>query len=115
MRRIVTGIVLCIFVFSFGVAYGHPPQDIIITFDPMTKMLTAVIVHKVSNPLNHYIKKVDIELNGKEILSESFTHQENNLSQIVRYPVPDAKEGDTLSVEAYCSISGKLEKEIRAR
>jgi len=26
--------------------------------------------------------------------------------------IPDAKAGDKLSVEGYCNISGKLEKEI---
>ncbi len=115
MRKLVMGIALCIFACSIGVAYGHPPQDIIITFDPMTKVLSAVIVHKTSNPSSHCIKKVDIKLNGKEILSETFTKQDNNLSQTVRHPLPDAKAGDTLSVEAYCSISGKLEKKINVR
>jgi desulfoferrodoxin (superoxide reductase-like protein) len=93
--------------------YAHPPSDIKITFDPKTKMLEAVIMHNTSNPLNHYIKKVDVGLNGEEIIEHSISREDNNLTQDTRYLVPDVKNGDTLSVEAYCNISGKLKKEIK--
>ncbi|MDD5194853.1 MAG: hypothetical protein PHQ96_04145 [Candidatus Omnitrophica bacterium] len=100
-------------VFALGaVAYAHPPSDIIITFDANTKILHAVIMHNTSNPLNHYIKKVDVGLNGNEIIEHTISREDNNVSQTVSYLIPDAKEGDVLSVEGYCSISGKLEKEI---
>ena len=94
-------------------AYAHPPSDIIITFGPETKILNAVIMHSVSNPHNHYINKVDIALNGQEIIEHKISRQDNNVSQTVSYLIPDAQAGDTLSVEAYCSISGKLKKEIK--
>jgi len=113
MRRIFIFMITCFFVGFFSIAYAHPPSDIIITFDPKTKILSAVIMHNVSNPESHFIKKVDIGLNGKEIIELKFSRQDNNASQPVSYLIPDAKAGDTLSVEAYCSISGKLEKEIK--
>lgn len=94
-------------------AYAHPPSDIKITFDPQTKILSAVIVHEVSNPAAHYIKKVDVSLNGKEIIEQSISRQDNFSTQTVSYLIPDAKEGDVFSVEGYCSISGKLEKELK--
>lgn len=95
-----------------AVAYAHPPSDIKITFDPQTKTLNAVIMHNTSNPLTHYIKKIDIALNGEDITELTFSKQENNQSQSISYSVPNAKEGDVVSVEGYCSISGKLKKEI---
>lgn len=106
---------LIVFLSAVSVAYAHPPSDIIITFDSTTKMLQAVIVHKVNNPLSHYIKTVDVGLNGKEISIQNFTRQDNNDSRTVSYHIPDAKEGDVLSVEGYCSISGKLQKEITVK
>jgi hypothetical protein len=96
-------------------AYAHPPSDIIITFGPGTKILNAVIMHSVSNPQNHYINKVDIALNGQEIIEHKISRQDNNTSQSVSYLIPDAKAGDRLSVEGYCSISGKLKKEITVK
>ena len=104
------------FIFCFALsAYAHPPYDIKITFDPATKILTAVIMHNVANPLNHYIKKVDVGLNGKDIIEHTLSRQDNNESQTVRYLIPDAKEGDTLSVEGHCSILGELKKEITVK
>ncbi|MCM8797560.1 MAG: hypothetical protein NC923_06790 [Candidatus Omnitrophica bacterium] len=96
-------------------AYAHPPSDIKVTFDPETQMLEVVIAHNVSNPISHYIKKVDIGLNGKEIIEHIISRQDNNQTQTVRYLIPDAKSGDVISVEGYCSISGKLKKEITVR
>lgn len=96
-----------------SLAYAHPPSDIHIAFDPSTKLLTAVIVHNVSNTLNHFIIKVDIGVNDKEVLTQKISQQDTNENQTVIYRIPDAKEGDVLSVEAYCSISGMLEKKIK--
>lgn len=104
-------LVLFLFVFA-GTAYAHPPRDIQITFDPSAKILRAVIYHDVSNPLNHYIKRVDVGLNGKEDIIQDISRQDNNDNQTVSYLIPDAKSGDVISVEGHCSISGKLEKQI---
>ncbi len=93
-------------------AFAHPPSDIKISFDPKTQTLNAVIKHRVSNPKTHYIYKVDIGLNGKEIRPLTFDQQDNGRTQTILVTVPEAKAGDSLSVEAYCNLSGKLEKRI---
>jgi hypothetical protein len=113
MRKIALAMIVF---FALGAnAYAHPPSDIKITFDPAVKVLSAVIMHGVSNPASHYISKVDVGLNGKEIIEQSISRQDNNDSQTVSYLIPDAKSGDTLSVEGYCSISGKLMKAIKVQ
>ncbi len=98
-----------------GIACAHPPKDIEVSYEPATRVLTALIIHDSSNPQGHYIKKVDIGLNGQEIIQQMISRQDNNNSQRVSYFIPDAKPGDRLSVEGYCSISGKLEKEIAVK
>jgi hypothetical protein len=113
MRKIAIFIVSCLFILTCSIAYAHPPSDIIITYDAATKTLHAVIKHAVSNPTNHFIKKVNVGLNGNEIIEHTISRQDNNSTQTVSYLIPDAKAGDRLSVEAHCSISGKLEKEIK--
>jgi desulfoferrodoxin (superoxide reductase-like protein) len=94
-------------------AYAHPPSDIKITYDSKTKILKAVIMHKVSDVKKHFINKVEVGLNGRKIISHTISQQDNNLAQTVSYLIPDAKLGDILSVEGYCNISGRLEKEIK--
>ncbi len=115
MKRIGLFLILSIFLITVSSAYAHPPSDIKITFDAKTKILQAVIMHKTSNPLNHYINKVDIGLNGKEIIEHAISRGDNNESQTVAYFIPDANDGDVISVEGYCSISGKLKKEITVK
>lgn len=106
-------IATCLFFVLCPFAYAHPPSDIIIKFDPATRILSAVVMHNVSNPENHYIKKVDVSINGKEVIEQKISRQDNNSTQTVSYLVPDVKAGDSVSVEAYCSISGTFTKEIK--
>ena len=113
MRSLIVTLMCISFLLCSAIAYAHPPTDIIITFDPATKMVKAVIVHPVSNPQGHFIKKVDVGLNGKEIIEQQISRQDTTTEQSVCYLVPDAKPGDTISVEGYCSISGTLKKEIK--
>lgn len=98
---------------SFSLVYAHPPSDIAVTYDPASKVIIAIIYHEVSNPENHYIKKVDIGLNGSEIATLDFSKQENNATQPVKYQLENISPEDVISVEAYCSINGKLRKEIK--
>lgn len=113
MKKIVLLLGFFVFFVLSAAAYAHPPSDIKITFDPKTKILHAEIIHDVSNPGTHYIKEVDIFLNGKEIIQQSISRQDNFNTQTVNYFIPDAQDGDVFSVEGYCSISGKLEKQLK--
>lgn len=115
MRRTLAVIVFMSVLIVASVAYAHPPSNIEITFDQKTKVLTAVIVHNTSNPNKHYISKVDVGINGKEIIEQIISKEDNNQEQTVSYLISDVKDGDVLSVEGYCSISGKLKKEIKIK
>jgi desulfoferrodoxin (superoxide reductase-like protein) len=106
---------LCCLLAASTTAFAHPPSDIKIEFDPATGILTAAIKHRVSNPDTHYIKKADIGLNGKEIQSLDFKKQTTNREEAVIVVLSGVKPGDTLSVEGYCNLSGKLQKEIKVK
>ena len=113
MKKIVLLSGFFVFFVLSAIAYAHPPSDIKITFDSKTKILNAIIIHNVSNPSKHYIKEVDVFLNGKKIIQQSISQQDNFDNQSVSYLIPDAKVGDVFSVEGDCSISGKLEKQLK--
>ncbi len=111
MRKVAIVLVLSLFICSL--AYAHPPSDIKLTYVPKTKILTAVIMHNVSDVKKHFIYKVVTGLNGKEIISHAISQQDNSVSQTVSYLIPDCKPGDVLSVEGSCNLSGKLLREIK--
>ncbi|HNX68057.1 MAG TPA: hypothetical protein PLL75_05655 [Candidatus Omnitrophota bacterium] len=108
-------LILCALLLISTQVFAHPPSAIKIQFDAKTNTVTAIITHRVSNPATHYIDKVDLGLNGKEVKSLSFKKQDNNRTLTVTAVVPEAKAGDSLSVEAYCNLSGKLEKDIKVK
>lgn len=112
MKRMLATIVCWAALTVALMVYAHPPFDIKISFDPATKMLEAVVFHNTSNPDSHYIEEVNVMLNGNRIISHAISREDNNQTQTVRYRIPDARDGDIISVEADCSISGRLEKEI---
>jgi len=115
MKKKILFLLLFICLVSTSIVYAHPPKDIEIFYDPATKILIAIIMHDTSNPLGHYIKKVDVGLNDREIIQQMISKQDNNNSQKISYYIPDAKAGDRISVEGYCSISGKLQKQITVK
>lgn len=102
------------FIFAVcGSAYAHPPSAINISYDPDAKTLRVFIVHNVSNPEKHYIKQVFVKRNGQEFALQYFSRQENSTGQSASFLVKDVKPGDVLSIQAFCSITGSLEKEIK--
>jgi desulfoferrodoxin (superoxide reductase-like protein) len=111
MKKIIIFLIVSYFICS--VAYAHPPSDIRLTYNLNTKILTAVIMHNVKDPKKHFIHKVDVGFNGKEIINHAIGQQDNFISQTVSYLIPEAKAGDTLSVEGYCNLTGSLTKEIK--
>ncbi|MBU1006028.1 MAG: thiosulfate oxidation carrier complex protein SoxZ [Candidatus Omnitrophica bacterium] len=115
MKNIFVFILFFSFTMMCSDAYAHPPSDIKIEHSSASRMLTAIVTHSVSDPVKHFISKIDIWLNGKEVISHEISRQDNEKYQFAGYLIPDAKPGDTISVEAYCSISGKLRKDIKVK
>ena len=105
---------LCLMMMLFtGTAFAHPPVHIEISFNRETKILAAKISHPVENTSTHYVERVEVELNGKEILSHKISRQDTENEQVMLYLLPDVKTGDEVSVEAHCSMYGAREEKIK--
>lgn len=112
MRKFFSFIIAIFFCLSVQNVFAHPPVRVDISYDAPTKTVTAVIVHPVADPKTHYIEKVDVSVNGKEIMDEKFTSQQNANSDTVTYKLKDVKPGDVVGIEGYCNIFGKKESTI---
>jgi len=113
MKKVTIALMLVLSTSSLALA--HPPTDIVINVDKDTQKLTAVVTHPVKDVKRHHIKKVDIAVNGKEIATLEFTQQDNLTSQSVTYQLKDVRPGDVVEVEGYCSIFGKLAREVKVK
>ena len=110
MKKII--FILCGLLLTSSTVFAHPPSNIKIHFDVKTQTLNAVVSHRTSDPLTHYIYKVDLGLNGKEIKSLSFKKQTTTREQLATTVLSGVKKGDKLSVEGHCIVSGTFKKEI---
>ena len=112
MKKTIILVFLCFLLSISTLAYAHQPQKIEIKYYANTKMLQAVIFHDTSSPERHFIRTVILWLHGKEMLRHVLSAQDNNISQTVTYLLPDLKNGDIITLEADCSVNGRLDKEI---
>jgi len=97
--------------FVVSSVFAHAPKSVDITVSVSEKNIAVSIVHSVSNPNSHYVKRVEVTLNDKKIIEQTFSLQEGN-SQEAIYHIPSLKMSDTVTAEAFCNISGSQKKTI---
>jgi len=90
-----------------SVGFAHMPSAVELELDNDTKVLTVHVTHPVSKLDKHYVEKVVVELNDKEIVTQTFRSQKDGEGQEAMYIIIDANVGDTIAVTGYCSVSGK--------
>ena len=96
----------------FAVCFMYPqtslanaPQDVKLSYDSQSQMLTVTITHKSPFPNYHYIKIVEIKKNGSVVSTNKYENQPDQATFTYSYKVP-ATAGETLEVKASCSLFG---------
>lgn len=100
-RIILFLLIMCLFLTTQ--AFSHPASKVILSVEG--NVLHVTVQHNVGNPQTHYINKIIVTLNEKEIITQLFFLQTDN-TQKVSYTIPSLKSGDTITVEASCSRVG---------
>jgi hypothetical protein len=96
---------------SIPLVSAHPPSDMTLTYNELSKDLQVTITHMVPNPQEHYIKEVTVTINGK-IVNDSFsTSQPAPGTFTYTYPI-DTKPGDEIAVTATCILAGSLTRQL---
>lgn len=84
---------------------ANAPKDVNLSYDSQSQMLTVTITHKSPFPKVHYIKIVEIKNNGSIVSTNKYKNQPDQATFTYSYKVP-AKAGETLEVNASCSMYG---------
>ena len=90
---------------------GHNPIDIEVQADPASNQITVVIRHPVSNPRNHFIRKVEVVADEREPIVKDFTFQKGDYKRVT-VEIPDLQSVEKLVITAYSNRGGSLEKEF---
>ncbi len=107
--------ILSILLFSVlfvQLTFAHPPHKIDLSFNLQDHVLTVVAEHDTKNVVKHRIGQIVVQLNGDEIIQQTFVIQLNPDEQKATYLIPGAKAGDEIAVIAKCSIYGKKKVKI---
>ena len=94
-----------------GAALATPPDSISLKFDPETHILSSTVYHPVrSNPSDHFIAKVAVDVNGVVMVTQTFKSQTDAKVQKVSYVLVDVKEGAKVGLTAVCSLFGQIKR-----
>jgi peroxiredoxin Q/BCP len=86
--------------------FAHPPKEPTLSYAPETGTLTVGLVHAVSNPNKHYIKRVEIFVNDQSVVDKAYTSQPSEKEWSLTFEVGALKAGDKIKVKATCSVFG---------
>ena len=90
---------------------AHPPSDMTVSYNELSRLLIVTITHQVPNPQNHYIKEVLVTINGKTVNDSFYTSQPAPDTFTYTYPI-DTKTTDEITVTASCSLTGSLTRTL---
>ena len=104
-------ILLLAFVLVFSTTgFCHNPSSIDVKFKKGG--IDVVVAHSVSDPTTHYVKKIEVKVNGANVAERKFTSQTDDMTQKTSFELPSFKKGDILEITAYCSRSGEVTQSI---
>lgn len=113
MKRYVAALTLALAVVVIGeTAAAHDPRTIELRYDMDIRLLDVAIAHDVIDASKHYIKQVDVSVNGQKQKSYYFDRQYDRQRLDESFRV-EAKAIDIIEVKAYCSVLGSIEKGIQ--
>jgi hypothetical protein len=101
---------LLLIVFPFQ-ATANAPKEVILSYDAGARTLTVQITHSSSSPGMHYIKKVEIQKDGKSIATHEYKSQPEQATFSYVYPI-EAAPGEVLAATVSCSIFGSATEKL---
>jgi hypothetical protein len=111
MKRVaqLAGVLLIVMFVSTGVAGAHPPAGLTVSCKADEGLLKIEISHPVGNVSDHYVKNVDVEVDGEDVADLSYSGQMDRQGQTVLVTIGRFNEGANVKVEAECNKFGDLE------
>lgn len=98
---------------SASPALAHPPSDILATYDNSNHFLTVRALHGTMNAGIHYIKYIEVKLNGQSLIAQNFKSQYSGKEQDAVVLLIDLKPGNEIAVNAKCNMFGEKTKLIK--
>ena len=90
---------------------AHPPDDMILSYNPNTNILIVTIIHGVSDNTTHYISSVEVKINGTTEIHQIYASQPDRISFTYEYSIT-TNSGSTITVKAICIVGGSITRTL---
>ncbi len=104
--------VIALLVFPASAVMAHPPSSMELEYSGDDGILTIWIAHAVGNVSSHYIKEVEVKVNGDEVAELKYRNQSERDGERILVTIGRFDPGTSIEVKAECSRSGDMKKKI---
>ena len=87
-------------------AAATPPSKVTLNWNAGTQTLEVLVDHLTLDPQLHYIKLIQVTVDGKDAGAQTFTSQTNSKQQIGGIKLSGVKPGAVIVATAFCSLFG---------
>lgn len=112
MKRVIQCLFFSVLFIAAGPVYATPPREINLDFDLEKGVLSIEMLHVSHDRNGHYIRKVVILRNGKEIKS-IHNRQQVDPSHFLLEVSMEAVVGDTIEIKALCAGGGSKTAQMK--
>lgn len=98
--------------FSAALAGAHSPSDISLSYNATAGELAVTITHPAADPAKHYVKEVQVSVDGQMVKTSAYTSQPAATPFTYIYPL-QAPAGSRIEVQAPCILGGSLTRTLQ--
>lgn len=112
--RSVLILVASLFAVLLAVSAGsaHPPSSLDLAYSADEGILTISIAHAVGDVSTHYIKSVNVTVDGRQAADLFYVRQGEKNGEKILVTIGWLEKGSQLSVTVKCNRFGDLEKKL---
>ena len=105
-------LIVCILMFLLlaNISGAHPPKKMEVNMED--GQLTVVVNHPVGNTKLHLVDKIEVYVNGKKVVRQTYKTQATSDEQKAIYYLPGVVKDDVVKVKAHCNKYGVKTKSI---
>lgn len=108
---ILAAAILAVFL-AASAGFSHPPATLDLAYSAEDGVLTISIAHSVGNVSTHYIKSVNVTVDGRKAADLYYVSQSEKNGEKIVVTIGLLEKGSKISVIAECNKFGKLDKEL---
>ena len=101
-------IALCI---SAAPAGAHSPAAMSLAYNETAGELAVTITHQVIDPATHYVREVQLSVDGQTAKTIPYTSQPSATTFTYSYPL-QVQEGNSVKVDASCILGGSVTRTL---